>query len=66
VQEFNTSVVNSTAFTTRQGSTNNFNGGESFLTRPTFNTTSMFSDSTTNYNVANDTHFILSSYLRRL
>jgi hypothetical protein len=65
VQEFNTSVLNGTAFTTRQGSTSNFTGRGSFLTEPTFNTTSMFSDSTTNYNVANDTHFILSNYLRK-
>jgi hypothetical protein len=66
VQEFNTSVVNGTAFTTRQGSTNNFTGG-GFLTGPIFNSTSTFGFASTrpNYDIANDTQYILSNYLRK-
>jgi hypothetical protein len=65
VQEFNTSIVNGTAFTTRQASTHNFTGGGSYLTGPSFNTTSMFGHRGQNYIVANDTHYILSNYLRK-
>ncbi len=66
VQEFNTLVVNGTAFTTRQSSTNNFTGGD-YLTGPIFNSTSIFgfASARPNYDIANDTHYILSNYLRK-
>jgi hypothetical protein len=68
VQEFNTSVVNGTAFTTKQSSTHNFTGGYSSLTRPVFNTTSKFGSvwPLPNYDVGNSTNFILSNYLRKV
>ena len=68
VQEFNISVTNGTALTTRQGSTHNFTGGFGFMTGPAFNTTTNFvigPMNQQNYNVDNSTHFILSNYLRK-
>jgi hypothetical protein len=65
VQEYNTSVVNSTVYTAKEDSTHNFTGGHSELTGPIFNTTLQFGDQLS-YDTDNQTHFILSNYLRKI
>lgn len=67
VQEYDTSVVNGAVHTTRGISTNNFTGGGGYLTGPIFNSTSTFgyASGRPNYGVSNDTHFIISNYLRK-
>jgi hypothetical protein len=68
VQEYKTSVVNGTVYTTKEDSNHNFTGGFGYITGPLFNTTSQFGflTSTPNYDVDNGTHFILSNYLRKV
>ncbi|RAL64799.1 hypothetical protein DID88_001396 [Monilinia fructigena] len=67
VQEFSTLIMNGAVITVRHESTNNFTGGGGYLTGPLFNSTSTFgfASGRPNYEVSNDTHFIMSNYLRK-
>ncbi|KAA8568008.1 hypothetical protein EYC84_008433 [Monilinia fructicola] len=67
VQEFSTLIMNGAVITARHESTNNFTGGGGYLTGPLFNSTSKFgfASGRPNYDVSNDTHFIISNYLRK-